>query len=360
MSDHMNEDILIEDFVSALEAAPNTRAHIVSREARAGPIWADFLVEIQVGDVPILLVVEAKRMAFPRDVREASWKLGKYLDHMSLEGKQAVPVIVAETISPGARSLLREEGVGYYDTSGSLYVPARGVYLYVEKPIPKRQARTLGSLFVGRRAQVLHAVWLCRGNWFGVHEIAERASVSPTTVSQTLIALERREWVVTRGSGPTKERRVSNPQALLDAWSTYQTSAKPKPMRHYYVRSAKVGDLVHRLDQVCEDHDVPYEITGSMAGQIHAPYLSSVSQVQCRLAQGAASEAVLDMIEARPVREGWNLGILDAKSPNEFVFRERINGVWVADPLQTYLDLLQAGGRSKELADHLRAERLNT
>ena len=69
-------------------------------------------------------------------------------------------------------------------------------------------------------------------------------------------------------------------------------------------------------------------------------------------------QTMLASIDARQVREGWNLGVHEIASDSELKFRQRIDGFWVADPLQTYLDLLQAGGRAKELAQHLRSEKL--
>lgn len=182
--------------------------------------------------------------------------------------------------------------------------------------------------------------------------------MSPATASETLIAVERREWVEVRGAGPSKERRLINPRALLDAWSTYQGSVKPKAVRHYYVRSTTPPDLQRQLDHACQVEGVPYELTGISAGQIHAPYLPSAFQVSCRIPAGRAMHAVLDAIEARPDRDGWNLGFHELKSNDGLRFRQRIDDLWVADPLQTYLDLLQAGGRAKELAQHLRTEKL--
>jgi hypothetical protein len=59
---------------------------------------------------------------------------------------------------------------------------------------------------------------------------------------------------------------------------------------------------------------------------------------------------------ARPVSEGANLVVIDAKSPGDLLFRQRVDGVWLASPIQTYLDLVRAEGRAKELAEHLRRE----
>lgn len=353
------EPALVEQLLSALQEAPDTAARLVSHEIALSGGRADAVVEATVGGELVRLVIEAKRSAFPRDVREALWQLRNYLAHLpSWEGGQTLPMVIAESISPGAKALLREEGVGYYDTGGSLYVPARRAYLFVDRPLPKRQARSLGAIFTGRRAQVLHAVWASQGDWFGVHAIAERALVSPTTASETLVALERREWVVARGAGPTKERRLADPRALLDSWTSHQLSARPPAWRHYYVPAAKPDDIIRRLDEACDDHDA-YAITGLAAAQAYAPHLTSLTQLHCRIAAGAA-ETTLEALESRPVREGWNLGVIESKSAGDFAFRERLEPGWFADPLQTYLDLLQTGGRAREMAEHLRAERLQS
>lgn len=306
------------------------------------------------------LIVEAKRSIFPRDAREAIWKLRNYLTHFDVAGRTTVPLLMAESISPGARQLLRDERIGYFDASESLFIHVSGLYIRIDRPASRKQARSVNNLFAGRRAQALHAAWILGRDWFGVHQIAERAGVSPATASETLIGIERREWVEVRGAGPSKERRLVNPRALLDAWASYQTSVKPKVVRHFYVRATTPFDLQQRIDHVCEAHDISYEFSGITAGQIHAPFLSSVSQVFCRIPTKTSMNTMLDSIDARPVRDGWNLGVHEAASDNELRFRERIDGFWVADPLQTYLDLLQAGGRAKELAQHLRAEKLES
>lgn len=320
----------------------------------------DWVVETTINSSPIRLVIEAKRAAFPRDVREAVWQLKHHISSFHSESKEFVPLIVAETISPGARELLQKERIGYFDESGSFFLPTENAFILIEKPRSKKHTRSLNNLFTGSRVLALHAVWLLKDEWFGVHEIAERARVSPATVSQTLIALEKREWVVSRGAGPTKERRLSNSRALLDAWENYQTSTKPKSVRHYYARPSEVNDMLYNLDRSCHKHNIPYELTGVVAAQIYTPHLSHVSQAVCRLPALSALEEVLEDIDARPVGEGWNFGVIETNATYQFPFRQRINGLWMADPLQTYLDLLQTGGRARDMAKHLRSERLAT
>ena len=92
--------------------------------------------------------------------------------------------LVARSISPGAKELLRNERVGYYDSGGSLFLAAANIYVYVDKPPPKSLSRSIRSVFAGRRAQVLHAVLMRNREWFGVKEIANRARVSPATARE--------------------------------------------------------------------------------------------------------------------------------------------------------------------------------
>ena len=58
--------------------------------------------------------------------------------------------------------------MGYYDSGGSVFLPADGVYLYIDKPPAKSLSKSMRSLFSGRRAQALHALLLGTRKWFKV------------------------------------------------------------------------------------------------------------------------------------------------------------------------------------------------
>lgn len=117
-------------------------------------------------------------------------------------------MLLATSISPGAKELLRHEGVGYFDSGGSLFVRAKGAYLYIDKPPPQVLAKAIRTLYSGRRAQVLHALLNEHNAWFSVKALAERAHVSPATASQVFTELERFDWVESKGQGPARKRRL--------------------------------------------------------------------------------------------------------------------------------------------------------
>ena len=287
------------------------------------------------------------------------WQIRQFgSDRRRGEREDAVSVLVAESISPGAKELLREEHVGYYDSGGSLFLPARGAYLYIDKPPPKALAKAVRSMFSGRRAQVLHTLLIHHQDWFGVKLLAEQAMVSPATASQMLTELERFDWLTSRGQGPNKERRLVEPGSLLDAWAKQLASLRPLGLRRYYVPSTDAEKLIDRIGHVCDAHEVEYAITHEAAAQRYAPFLSSVSQVRCRMLAGRAADAAIGEFDARVVSEGVNLVILEAKSHGDFLFRERVRDAWLASPIQVYLDLLRGEGRGKEMAEHLRRERI--
>jgi len=85
-------------------------------------------------------------------------------------------------------------------------------------------------------------------------------------------------------------------------------------MRRFFVPSVKTDAVAARLEGVCSSRGIDYAITYEAAAQRYAPFLSSVSQVRVRLPAGSATEAALGELGARPVSEGANLAVIDAKS----------------------------------------------
>jgi hypothetical protein len=351
-----SERELLDQFLAALRALPEVQAEL---EGPSAP-ELDARLALEVAGTPIHALVELRKAVYPRDVRQLVWRIRDLArkNPAGTSGGEPLAVLVAESISPGAKELLRTERVGYYDSGGSLYLPARGAYLYVDRPPPKSLSRSMRSLFTGRRAQVLHGLLVRHQDWFGVKDLAEQTLVSPATASQVLTEMERFDWLESRGQGPSKQRHLREPAALLDAWAKQQDSIRPPAQRRYFVPAMKTEGLMARLGKVCEAHGVEYAVSFEAAAQRYAPFLSAVSQLRCRLLAGAGTDAMIADLGARQVSEGANLSIIEAKSTGDLLFREQLGGVWLASPIQVYLDLLCGGGRAKEMAEHLRRERI--
>jgi len=182
--------------------------------------------------------------------------------------------------------------------------------------------------------------------------------VSPATASEVLSELENVDWLISRGKGPRKERQLAQPAALLDEWSKQVKDIPGPSLVRYYVPGTKFDRLLVRIGEEFGKSNTEYAITYEAAAQIYAPFLSSVAQVRMRLAKTQESQAALSNLGARSVTEGANLAIIDTESKGELLFRTLVDNIWLASPVQVYLDLQRGEGRSTELAKHLRQEKI--
>ena len=347
------EQQLIDEFLKNLEGLPEVRAKLEVEQ----PLPAAAKIDLRVAGKEVTLLVEAKRAGYPRDVQQAIWQLRR-AEGAQPSRKGIVLVVIAEYLSPAAKAQLQAEHIGYFESGGSMYLPAPGAYLYIERPPAKPFARAIRSLFSGRRAQVIHAILVHHERWFGVHELAEVAMVSPATVSEVFSELERQDWISLQGKGPRKERQLSQPTALLDAWAK-EVRERPSPtMDRYYVPGIKADGLMQRVAEQFGKNNIEYAVSYEYAAQRYAPFLSSISQIRLRMIKSPESQAAISELGARPVAQGSNLGIIETDTRGELLFRNQIDNIWLASPVHVYLDLMHGEGRSMEMAEHLRKERI--
>lgn len=356
IKNHTSEPELIDQFLTALHAIPEVRARCQTDVLVAPGRRVDAWIDLSVADKAASLIVEAKKSYYPRDIRQALWQLRELVHSATPKPRAPVPVVIAESISPGAKEILQKERVGYFDSGGSLFLSAEDLYIYVAKPPSKRFARSIRSLFSGRRALVLLTLLRHHTHWFSVHGLAKETGVSPATVSEVLIELERFEWVVSGGRGPAKRRQLDEPGKLLDAWAEQLPNMRPPTTHQYYVPLIQANELIQKLAGVLAAHGVEYAITGEAAGQHYAPFLSGLSRIHCRLRVGPAVDEAIAKLGARAVDQGANLVVIDSPSPGDSLFHGDEHGTRFAHPIPVYLDLMRSGGRARELAEHLRSE----
>src|SRR3546814_20092060 len=92
-----------------------------------------------------------------------------------------VAMLIAGAISKGARDILQQESIGYFDYGGSLFIPASGAYVLIDTPQPKTAGSAPGSIFQGQRARIVLAVVESAPDWARAKEIAAQNGVSPAT-----------------------------------------------------------------------------------------------------------------------------------------------------------------------------------
>ncbi|MCC7369266.1 MAG: helix-turn-helix domain-containing protein [Chloroflexi bacterium] len=350
---------LLGEVREALAALPGIRLHTERRHRCLLDRRVDLVITADIKGQPADILIDVKANAYPRDVRAAADQLLALRDrNRQQDGMRPLSLmLVAPAIPPTSRELLRERGVGYWDSGGSLYLDLPHALYWIDRPVPERSVRRARNVFRGRAAQVLHALLTAPERAWHVHELAERAEVAPSTVHQVFTFLEEHLWVEKRGAGPQVVRILHEPGALLDAWSEHHTLAAYSA--HRFHRWARDPSEVRRIVTfVLETHGVEYALTLAAGASFVAPFATDSGRLTLLVPPLTILDTVTRQAGLSPVDEGETVTFLVTRERTPLLFRRRIDDTWVASDIQLYLDLYAWPQRGKEQARHLRAERL--
>lgn len=342
-------------FLDTLRQLPDLRLTTVEHEALIGSRRADMVVQCEVKGNPVRLLVEERSAGYPRDIRVA-------MDHV--EGLRNInqpvpdiPVVVSRTLTNASRTMLRDARIGYWDSSGSLYLDLPCATFLVDRPIPAGRPRTLRNIFRGSSAQVLHALLLKPEKSWSVVELAEVSSVSPSTVHAVFSYLEEQLWVERHGRGPQSFRVLKRPGALIDAW------AKAHSMANYHVERFYLwmGDAATSRDEITKSldrHQITYAFTLSTGARFVAPFATDSKQLWILASEDANLDALIEHTRLERVDDGETITFLKTKDRSPLMFRQQHGRSWIASDVQLFLDLSVWPQRGREQAAHLRRERL--
>lgn len=302
----------------------------------------------------VLLAVQLLRDAYPRDIERAIWALEEVRGEHA-KSREHIKMVAAETLSPGAKKMLKERGCAYFEASGSLYLRTKRWFINIELPSTPPSKSNSVSLFTGAREGVVHALLMNTHTWMTGGELAERAQTSGFTCSVVLQELERREWCESTGGGRTRRRRLVKPGELLDAWAEHWTQREePKTKGYLFVENPKhliggVTDLIQKAGLASECY-----VSGTAAGNAFAPLLTAVDVVDVVIPPGQ-TQTFLKALNMKPVSKGANVTLIERDVPARPIMQPFDNCACnFASPYILYLDLLDGRGRNKELAEHVR------
>jgi hypothetical protein len=360
---HDLEDEIGQQVLAALVSA--SRATIAQWGAKvltANGRRVDRFLELRITDEDgssqnLAFAIEIVRHAYPRDISAAMWQLKEYLNSVPANSTPVIPMIAAQSLSPGAKDLLRQNNVAYFDLQGSLYLRWRHWLIDVQQnagaAVPK-PVRGKMDLFTDARARVVHALLLSKRQWVQVTDLAKSAKVSAYTCSMVLQELEKREWCVAAGSGPGLRRQLVKPNALLDAWADAWTSRKEE-RTHWYMfahpQDALIQELTTRLGMLSTT--IAWAFTGAAPANSFAPLLTSVSEAEIIVPLGEA-RMVAECIKLERAEKGFNVTIHERDQASLLFRSQERDGAMFASPIVLYLDLLNGRGRNKELAHTVR------
>src|SRR6218665_2927394 len=333
-----------------LEEVPAVEHLEVRNVGQEGDRAVDLIAHIDLFGRRHTLVAEVKSSGQPRHVRAALLQLKEYAQR---QPEPVTPVFIAPYLSAEAQALCREYDVAFIDLEGNARLAFSTFFVsrqVASKPVPER--RELRSLFKPKSAQVLRRMLRAPGRAWRVTELAEAAEVSLGHVSNVRTSLLDREWAQLSGDGVF----LSDPDGLLDAWRDAYEPPIGKRLGFYTIlHGASFEDAMRK------------PLASMVGGQIA---LASFSAAQWLASYGRtgthyfyADEAGLEHLRSTlglsPSSKGENVVVTVLEEPGLFLDTvEPAPDVTCTSPVQTYLDLSNAGERGREAADHLRQERL--
>ncbi|MBF6613854.1 MAG: hypothetical protein IVW55_12070 [Chloroflexi bacterium] len=349
----------LEDLRAALDNLPGVEIRSVEPEplgANKSPVDVGLLADIK--GRPALILIEVKALVYPRDARAAAWqaKMVSYADD-STPTKPTVHMIAAPAISRSSRELLRDEGLAYWDQSGSLYLEVPWAFYFVDRSKQGKSERPIRNIYRGSTAQVLHAMLIEPDRRWHVQELAEIAGVSPSTVHEVFTFLENQLWAEKVGSGPSTVRTLTKPGALLDAWAG-EHSLKQYKTRRFYRWVQSRGKLKSDTLKLLHDDGMDYALTLASGAEYVAPYTTSIDNLHILVPETADITTLAERGGLKPVESGENITFLVSSERSPLMFRQHLEDTDIADNIQLYLDLWAWPRRGKEQAEHLRSSKI--
>lgn len=286
------------------------------------------------------LLVEARRSGEPRQAREAALVLLR----ATRQVPGAVPVFVAPYVAPPAASILREEGVGYADLAGNCRLVLDGVYVERSgRPNPLAEKRPLLSIYHAKGERVLRVLLSHPGRVWTLQALAAAAEVSLGHVHKVKEALRDIEWVDQSRDG----LRVTQPLQALREWAR-NADWRRNSATGYYSMDRPAAE--QGISAVCDALGIRCALTQFAGAERLAPYtryLRASAYVESR------EDEVAEAFGLRRAESGANLLLLRPYDEGVFYDRRRIEGAWVASPVQLYVDLIASHARGEEAAEHL-------
>jgi hypothetical protein len=269
-----------------------------------------------------------------------------------------VPVLAAPYISPRMAELCEKHGWSWFDLAGNcrlvvpgaLYIERNGLAPVHERPKPKANLGTAASARVLRALLMTDSV--CQRWTQTALQKACKPSVSIGLVNKVVTYLREQAWVSLDNDG---QFFVSDPLGLLQEWEKEYRYDRHRKLSYFTL--LKGDELECQLATLLNSEGKAAYAVFSAAEQ-EAP---NVRQNKTWLyVNDAALDDFETMVKAKRVDSGANLVILIPEDDGVFYenrFRQR-RALGRTNPVQTWLDLKNAGGRGEEAAAAIMEQRL--
>ncbi|CAM4183816.1 hypothetical protein MYSE111917_15205 [Mycobacterium senriense] len=271
-------------------------------------------------------------------------------------------ILVAPSMSPGARKAARDAGMGWVDESGAAFLhyrdPSTRTTIRIETegipPVP------LDSR-VGWRPATLAVceALLAEVALPTVSSVVEVTGISTGSAAEALKFLEKDGHLArTEARGPGSARQILDRNELLDAYAVAAERLRsPIALRVGVLWRHPVADAID-FGQIMTKNRISWAATGALSARVMAPVQTEVSPMEIYL-PGRAPSDLRRAAYAAGLREmdGGRLLLRPFPTPaGDKLTVEDVHGFRSVLWPRVYADLRTTGVRGEDAAEHLRQE----
>lgn len=263
-------------------------------------------------------------------------------------------LVAAPELSPGARKLLTESGVSWFDGTGAaqIHTPNLRVLVDTSRNLAKPPRRNLG--WTAATLAVSEALLV--GHIGTVSNICQATGLAQSTVATSLKFLQEEHLLSSDSErGRNARRSVADTDDLLDAYAAAAERLRSP-------ESIRVGVLwrdpqrgAAELATSWQKQGIRWSATGALAADFIAPHLTEVAPLEI-YAQAKSRAELRQIALAAGVseRNGGRLLLRPFPTPAKDALSRLEGKTWVACWPRVYADLRATGVRGEDAAEHLR------
>jgi hypothetical protein len=261
-------------------------------------------------------------------------------------------VAVARRLSPGARAALSEASIGWVDESGAAEI-ATGTIVVSRSGVTENQDKRPKGWAPSVLAVAEAALCGIRATASAMREATGLSMGSCVNALRVLTDLGLLEAAAARGR--VSARRVDDPDRLLEAYAAAAEGLASDLRLEIAVTWRDLAEGVRSVARPWNSAGVDHAVTGALAAEALAPYLTSVPTAEVYVASDTivGLEAAAASVSLRPI-EGGRLVLRPFPTVSTSRLTGEADGLRVAPWPRVYVDLLHAGVRGEDAAEHLK------
>lgn len=309
----------------------------------------DATITVRHGRTEWLLVLDVQKHP---QLRDARFSLDR-LELVCYALKRAYPILIAQYLSPSIRALCVERNIGFCDFSDNCRLVFNDVFIEREVPISQTpEPKRLKSLFSPKSSRVIRRLLHDPNHLWKVQKLAEAAVVSPATVSLIKDKLLGEEYAVRNGEAFI----ITKPEELLLDWARHYTSHQHNQIQLY--GRGDLDELESRFSSYCRQHSINYGFTMFSGARRVAAFTRGIQRAYAYASSDSDALQMAKALELKPVDSGDNFRLITPNDDDVLWDKQEVDGQYVVNDIQLYLDLAGHRGRGEENAEFLLEQRI--